>query len=61
MALDGKTYSHDLFTQEALPFVRQQIAKAAHTSNPMFPSTYEEGQKAAPRGATPGAKGNAGQ
>ena len=31
----------------------EQVAKAARTSDPMFPLTYEECQKAAPRGVKP--------
>ena len=34
----------------------QEIAKTARTSNPMFPLTYEECRKAAPRGVNPKAK-----
>ncbi len=34
----------------------EQIAQSARTSNTMFPLTYEECQKAAPRGLPPKAK-----
>ena len=34
----------------------REIAKAARTSNAMFPLTYEECRKAVPRGLTPKAK-----
>lgn len=39
----------------------EQIAKAARTSNVMFPLTYEECRKAAPRGVLPKARGKAGK